>query len=317
MLLMIMILIISTDFLEVSTEMVIDWIEAKGHSWKRVNGESFQSIEFINLDTSPTDLLPEKVSVCWVRRLHSFRHPCFNTPSPSTNQHLKSEAVKLIYYFIHEIKLQNIHVLWPPGTVNKLNVLATAKRLGIKIPATAIVSSKEALKQFIKNFGPAICKPISESDTLTIDGKPHAIYTQEVDVDLAGETFFPTLVQNKVDKEFEIRVFYLDGEMYSMAIFSQQHKATSLDYRNYQHEKPNRWVPFRLPEGISQQIQKLMESLGLVMGSIDLIRSTEKEYVFLEVNPSGQFEMVSLPCNYHLEEKIANYLIRKKNKNGE
>ena len=60
-----------------------------------------------------------------------------------------------------------------------------------------------------------------------------------------------------------------------------------------------------------------MEALGLVMGSIDLIRSTEKEYVFLEVNPSGQFEMVSLPCNYHLEEKIANYLIRKKNKNGE
>jgi hypothetical protein len=33
------------------------------------------------------------------------------------------------------------------------------------------------------------------------------------------------------------------------------------------------------------------------------------EYVFLEVNPIGQFGMVSAPCNYNLEKKIAQYLI--------
>jgi hypothetical protein len=31
--------------------------------------------------------------------------------------------------------------------------------------------------------------------------------------------------------------------------------------------------------------------------------------VFLEVNPTGQYGMVSDPCNYYLDKKIAEYLI--------
>jgi hypothetical protein len=33
--------------------------------------------------------------------------------------------------------------------------------------------------------------------------------------------------------------------------------------------------------------------------------------VFLEVNPVGQFGMVSRPCNYQLERKVAELLLRK------
>jgi hypothetical protein len=39
-----------------------------------------------------------------------------------------------------------------------------------------------------------------------------------------------------------------------------------------------------------------------------MIVTPEGEYVFLEVNPTGQFGWVSDNCNYYLEEKIANHL---------
>jgi D-alanine-D-alanine ligase-like ATP-grasp enzyme len=51
-----------------------------------------------------------------------------------------------------------------------------------------------------------------------------------------------------------------------------------------------------------------MALLKLNTGSIDLIVNTTGEYIFLEVNPVGQFGMVSSPCNYYLEREIARFL---------
>jgi glutathione synthase/RimK-type ligase-like ATP-grasp enzyme len=55
-----------------------------------------------------------------------------------------------------------------------------------------------------------------------------------------------------------------------------------------------------------------MIKLGLDSGSIDMIVSTEGKYIFLEVNPVGQFGMVSYPCNYYIERDIADYLSQPK-----
>ena len=46
-------------------------------------------------------------------------------------------------------------------------------------------------------------------------------------------------------------------------------------------------------------------------GSLDLVRTPDGRHVFLEVNPGGQFGMMSEPCNYHLEREVAQYLLRK------
>lgn len=51
-----------------------------------------------------------------------------------------------------------------------------------------------------------------------------------------------------------------------------------------------------------------MADLDLNCGSIDMILGNDGLYYFLEVNPVGQFGMVSGPCNYYLERKIANFL---------
>ncbi len=56
-----------------------------------------------------------------------------------------------------------------------------------------------------------------------------------------------------------------------------------------------------------------MDNLGLDTGSIVLIKSKDDQWYFLEVNPVGQFGMVSYPCNYYLERKIAEYLVQKNN----
>jgi glutathione synthase/RimK-type ligase-like ATP-grasp enzyme len=121
--------------------------------------------------------------------------------------------------------------------------------------------------------------------------------------------FFPSLFQEKIKKKFEIRVFFLLGECYSMAIFSQNDDETKVDFRRYNLEKQNYRVPYNLPENIKNKIKIFMKNQGLNTGSLDIILSEEMKYYFLEVNPVGQFGMVSYPCNFKLEKRIAEKLI--------
>ena len=51
-----------------------------------------------------------------------------------------------------------------------------------------------------------------------------------------------------------------------------------------------------------------MYKLELNSGSIDLILDKKNRFVFLEINPIGQFGMTSFPCNYSIEKEIAKYL---------
>jgi len=48
--------------------------------------------------------------------------------------------------------------------------------------------------------------------------------------------------------------------------------------------------------------------MQLDFGSIDMIVSADNEYIFLEVNPKGQYGMVSHPCGYNLDYEIAKEL---------
>ena len=105
--------------------------------------------------------------------------------------------------------------------------------------------------------------------------------------------------------------FYMDGEFYSMAILSQADESTKVDFRKYNGAKPNRFIPYELPQIIKDQLTTLLNSLELNTGSIDLLVDESDNFYFLEINPVGQFGMVSLPCNYFLEKKVALNLIAK------
>jgi ATP-GRASP peptide maturase of grasp-with-spasm system len=162
--------------------------------------------------------------------------------------------------------------------------------------------------------GRIITKCIADGIFYSLDDYDFSMYTQEVTesmiVAIPEDLLYPSLFQQMLEKKYELRIFYLDGICYPMAIFSQNDKQTKVDFRHYNVQKPNRNVPYQLPSEIETGIVKLMESLELRCGSIDMVRTIDGQYVFLEVNPIGQFGMVSGPCNYYLEKEMAKYLIK-------
>ena len=148
-----------------------------------------------------------------------------------------------------------------------------------------------------------------------IQGGSGTISITQKDLISLPEKFFPSLFQEEIIKEYELRSFYLDGRFYSMAIFSQNNKKTKVDFRNYDLKHPNRTVPYKLCEIVQERLKKTFTELKLKTGSADLIKGKDGEYYFLEINPVGQFTQVSMPCNYQLEKKIAEFIIERVNEN--
>lgn len=117
------------------------------------------------------------------------------------------------------------------------------------------------------------------------------------------------MIQEKIDKAYELRIFYLCGEIFGMAIFSQSIDQTRVDFRKYNWEKPNRYEPVSVPKELKDKIKLLMNVLKLNTGSLDFIKAKDGNYYFLEINPTGQFGMMEGPCNYPLHKRVAQVLV--------
>lgn len=230
------------------------------------------------------------------------------------HQHLHFE-LNYLTAELHQILLKKSKIsdlrFSEPG---KLEMLEAAKMAGIPIPPTLITTSKIEFLNFKEKHGKVVSKAIQRSARFELMENDHRIeflcYTEEMSEEELPTHFFPTLFQKKLAKIFELRIFYLNEKFYSMAIFSQEDQQTEVDFRNYNFEKPNRTVPFLLPIDLQEKLIQLMKNLHLKSGSIDMVLTEEGDYVFLEVNPVGQFGMVSSPCNYELSKLIAETLIQ-------
>ncbi len=316
-----MVLILS-NLADKSTIEVIDWLNM---GFVRISKENYLISLDIHMgnDSSNSTLNLSNSKKIDTNKIYSYwyRRDCFvldidldkiNIDDKRLRDNLDKEWEKLNTYIQFHLKSKrSLGCFYKELLQNKLEVLSIAQAFELKIPLTLITTRRSSLISFVQKYGDCITKTIGNMFKIEHSNYAQTISTQLVTENLLstlGERFFPTLVQKKVEKVFELRIFYMKSQFYPMAIFSQNDEKTKLDYRNYNREKPNRNIPYVLPKAIEEKLQKLMDKLDLDSGSIDMIVTPEEEYVFLEVNPTGQFGWVSENCNYYLEEKIANYL---------
>jgi glutathione synthase/RimK-type ligase-like ATP-grasp enzyme len=70
--------------------------------------------------------------------------------------------------------------------------------------------------------------------------------------------------------------------------------------------------PHNLPDEISKKVINLVHRLGLNFGAIDIILTPDQRYVFLEVNPNGQWGWVEDLTGLPISDAIIDLLSGKK-----
>jgi ATP-GRASP peptide maturase of grasp-with-spasm system len=224
--------------------------------------------------------------------------------------------INFIYYMLDNCLIKSLNS-YTDNASNKLINLEIAKKFKFKIPDTIISNSIDEICRFVQKYRKVVTKPIRYPNFRYVIGDDIIAYSQPTNIFTIenlnlliekNKNFQPTQFQEYIEKDFEVRVYYMSGKCYSMAIFSQGNEKTRVDFRNYEGKNPNRFVPYQLPKEVEEKIFQLMQFLDYDSGSLDLIYSNS-EYTFLEINTVGIFQWVSKYCNYYIEKEISCYLI--------
>lgn len=177
--------------------------------------------------------------------------------------------------------------------------LQRAARMGFDIPPSIVTNSPAAAGSFVSRHRDIVFKPLS-SPALGAEAvgageqNTRPLLTTRLgagDVDmLEAVEQLPCLFQAYVAKSHELRVVVIGTRLFAAKIHSQDDPRTVIDWRDMSAEI--RFEAASIPEDVSQACLSLVRSYGLEFGALDLIVTPAGEYVFLEINPVGQFLFV-------------------------
>jgi hypothetical protein len=244
-----------------------------------------------------------------------------------------------------------VNPCWPERlAADKTRQLVLAKLVGLAVPRTLVSNDPQAVREFFKQSGGRVVfkpligmvsgKPPDYSVQLksAFEGKftfPPAyevdpaekdrrvVFTQLLTPDKLDEldalAACPAIFQEYVDKQVELRITIVGQEVFAAAIYSQDQPETRVDFRRWAllpPEKDIKHTMFDLPPAIRTNLLTLMDKLGLVFGCVDMILTPTGQYVFLEVNPSGQWGWIESKTGMPITETLVKLLLRETSSHG-
>lgn len=196
--------------------------------------------------------------------------------------------------------------------------LEVAQQFGFSIPRTLITNRPDDVLPFVQGCsGQVIYKSFSNHGRIE-DGRGFGIFTSCIDRDrliehLEQVKFAPCTFQEYVPKRIELRITVFGKKVFAAEIDSQSQEFSRIDWRRTPLQGQNCYAvpqrPFVLPLEFEQQILSFMEHLGLVFGCLDFIVTPQGEFVFLEINPNGQWYWIEEVTGMPLLESFTDMLI--------
>jgi glutathione synthase/RimK-type ligase-like ATP-grasp enzyme len=183
---------------------------------------------------------------------------------------------------------------------SKLLQLKVASAVGMKIPVSLFSNDPLQVRAFLQKTAKqgAIYKPLCSQ--FWFEAKYIRIaYTAKINLlDLPGDEVLrltPGIYQEEIKKQYEVRVTCFGDYLIAAKLDSQAHEEGVIDWRAITPGKM-KVTPYQLPTLLEDQIRRFMRKMGLVTGSIDLIKTMDGNYIFLEVNEQGQFLWIEEYC---------------------
>jgi glutathione synthase/RimK-type ligase-like ATP-grasp enzyme len=308
-----MILIISKSS-DQSTNDVIRLLINMNKSYLRINEDAQVEICINPFDRNESYFIVENavlkftdISTIWIRKGDFFK----SMRSDQIDSLLTAEFIlneERVFYSVMADQLCDKQTLNSLDQVyfNKLKALQKAKIMGINVPESFILNSSNLLAKVTK-CNRMITKPLFN----IIDPKSKlSMLTRllnEEDIKGLPTTFYPSLIQKYISSVYEIRAVFLLGELYSCVIVPRYKDNKLPDYRGSVYGDLG-LEPIKMEDFIHKKICSLMKELKINFCSLDFIVDKNKVCYLIDINPFGQYGMVSVKYNNIIDLKIAKYL---------
>ncbi len=274
------------------------------------DGSSFQ----LHIRDSGRFLISDEVYSVWYRRPKDFQLDHEADPAVADFLKLQGTAcLRGLYFCTHD------DVLWvnPLSALHrariKLQQLQMAQRVGLAIPQTLVTNDPEQALAFYDQVGMVCTKSLDEPN-FTLDGHLYPMFTRvlhqrsDLSDHLDSIARCPVLFQEYIEKQYDIRVIVIGEQIVSFAIHSQEDQRSIHDFRRIAPELQKHEI-HELPVDVLQGIRTFMQSQGLVYSAIDLVRSQDGNYVFLENNANGQWLWLENITGFRLSDMMIALLL--------
>ena len=187
---------------------------------------------------------------------------------------------------------------------SKLLQLAVAARIGLAVPATLVTSDANEARTFIERLG--VNRTVYKIFSATEEIWRETRLVRNEDLPMLGSlNLAPVIFQEYIVGVADIRVTVVGDEVFAMSIDTRG-TGYEVDFRiNLAQAQTN---THELPDPIMQAIRELVDTFGLVYGAIDMKLTADGSYVFLEINPAGEFLFVERACGLPITAAVAGWL---------
>lgn len=180
---------------------------------------------------------------------------------------------------------------------HKIYQLKVALSLGFDVPRTIVSTNINTIRQFYETNRSqgkrTVAKLVSKGPPVAASpDQQYCVYTSLLsDEDLSSDAALsvcPAIYQEYIEKKYELRVTVVGDEIFACEIHSQATERTRIDWRRY--DLPNTpHLPNKLNPIIAHRCVALTKHFGLRFSTIDLIVTPDDRFIFLELNPNGQW----------------------------
>lgn len=264
------------------------------------------------LDDNENKILLSDVRAVWLRK---FGYPRIDSKIPHEYQDIcLRESVAAIEGFfdgLNKVKwIDSISLI--SLAENKLRQLRIAQNTGLHIPATLVSNSaKEAQNFYEKSKGEVVAK-LLKPVTVSMGRPDMFVYTSVVSKDDINNAenlrLCPMVFQERISVDGELRIVYVAGKCFVGEICGENNKTCKPDWRRPENSNLY-WAKGEIPPELSEKIDIFMKTLGIYFGALDFIRTPDGKYVFLEVNPCGEWGMLEQELGLPISSAIADALI--------
>lgn len=149
---------------------------------------------------------------------------------------------------------------------------------------------------------PVIVKSLTFEPVASIPDK-RVVYTTKVKEDDLSPAF-PWMVQEYVEARMDVTVAFVRNQHFAFELDRQPFLSRTVDWRELPVDATATfWRPHVLPQAIADAVFAFMRDLDLHFGRLDFLYDGSR-YVFLEVNPNGQWGWLDSEGKHGLLEKI-------------
>lgn len=316
-----MILLI-TNKLDFAADRVVDELGRRGALFLRLNTEDFPSAIHCryrlgangfraDLDLgSGRSIRPERVRAVWYRRPEP---PAIDAriTDPVARRFAVRESTAVLHGFL-ALAAPALWVNDPDANraaERKLVQLRVAVEEGFAVPETLVTNDPAEAAEFCARFadrvvakgaGPAFIHPKSRAQVYTSRvGAEHLAF-------LGDLRHAPAILQEYVDKALEMRVTVVGEQVFAAAIDSQVSPVTSGDWRRDAFQAPHH--VHELPDAVAERCRRLVRRFGLIFGALDLVLTSRGDYVFLELNPNGEWDWIEALTGLPIARALADTL---------